>query len=54
MHLLNYTKNLYHKINYYDKYIKDNNLKSQLYNPFIDTEKYDVTIIWVQDVDKKL
>ena len=52
MNLLNYTRKLREKFNFYDTYSKDN-FESSCNNPFFKKEAFDITIIWVQDNDKK-
>ena len=54
MNLLNYTKNLYRKIIFYDKHIKDTNFQSSNPNPFRRGENSNITVIWIQKKDKKL
>jgi hypothetical protein len=54
MDLLNYTKNLYKKIKYYDQKAGKNNFQPKNPNPFSYKEPIDITIIWVQNNDKKL
>ena len=54
MNLLSYTKKLYKKVNFYDKYIKDTNYKSAAQNPFRNKERSNITVIWVQENNKKL
>lgn len=54
MNLLNYTKQLSKKINFYDKYVKNTNFKSSNNNPFRNKGNDNITIIWVQEKDKKL
>lgn len=48
MNLLNYTTNLRRKLNFYDKYLKDN-FESTCNNPFLKKDNFDITIIWVED-----
>ncbi len=54
MDFLNYTKKLFKKINFYDKNIKNTNYKSSNPNPFNVKEPMSLTIIWVENNDKKL
>ncbi len=54
MNLLNYTKNLYRKIIFYDKCAKDTNFQSRNPNPFRYGDNSNITVIWVQKKDKKL
>ena len=53
MNLLNYTRNLYKKIKYYDSHIKNTNFNSTNPNPFKIKEPIDITIIWINN-DKNL
>jgi len=50
MNLLNYTKKLYEKINFYDRILKPKNFDKNMTNPF--SKPLNVTIIWVENNDK--
>lgn len=52
MNLLNYTKNLYNKINFYDKIIKSKNFPNNISNPFAKQCPSIFTVIWVEKNDK--
>ena len=54
MNLLHYAKKLYRKINFYDREILNTNYNSRNPNPFISGEPLSLTIIWVENNDKKL
>jgi len=54
MDLLNYTKKLYKKIEFYDGKVKGSNFDKNNPNPFCIKEPVNLTIIWVQEYDKKL
>lgn len=47
MNLLNYTRKLREKLNFYNTYAK-NNFESSYNNPFFRKEAFDITIIWVE------
>ncbi len=49
MDLLAYTKNLYKKICFYDKVLKNKNFDKNMTNPFV--KPLNVTIIWVENDD---
>lgn len=53
MNLLNYTNMLREKINFYNKFAKDN-FESNCNNPFLKKENLNITIIWVREDDKNL
>ncbi len=50
MNLLAYTKNLYKKINFYDKIVKNKNFDKYTANPF--AKPVNLTIIWIENDDK--
>ena len=49
MEFLNYTRKLYKKINFYDKYFQYNNFESLLNNPFFKMQQPEVTVV---DIEK--
>ena len=48
MELLNYTRKLYKKINFYDKYFQYNNFESLLNNPFFNMQQFEITLIHIE------
>ena len=54
MNLLNYTQKLYKKIKFYDRIIKNTNYNKDNPNPFNTKDPVNITIIWVQNDDKKI
>lgn len=50
MNLLTYTKQLYEKINFYDKLFKQQNLDISMTNPF--AKPLNITIIWLESDEK--
>lgn len=46
MELLRYTRKLYDKIKFYDKYFQYNNFESLINNPFFKLKPFEVTVIF--------